>query len=61
MLRKGTQQRPGEVQKVTLPVIINGRINRPDDWDLFQFAGRAGETIVAAVSHHGSIRRSIRW
>jgi hypothetical protein len=37
-------------QKVTLPVIINGRINRPDDWDVFQFTGRAGDTIVAAVS-----------
>ena len=33
-----------------LPVIINGRIDRPDDWDVFQFAGRAGETIVAEVT-----------
>ncbi|HWX21775.1 MAG TPA: PPC domain-containing protein [Candidatus Binatia bacterium] len=23
-------------QKVTLPIIINGRINQPDDWDVFQ-------------------------
>jgi hypothetical protein len=37
-------------QKVTLPVIINGRINRPDDWDVFQFKGRAGEMIAAEVS-----------
>ena len=36
-------------QKVKLPIIVNGRINRPDDWDVFQFAGRAGETIVAEV------------
>ncbi len=36
-------------QTVTLPVIINGRINRPDDWDVFQFVGRAGDTIVAEV------------
>ena len=41
---------PAHAQKVTLPVIINGRINRPDDWDLFQFTGRRGETIVAEVS-----------
>jgi hypothetical protein len=41
---------PAHAQKVTLPVIINGRINRPDDWDLFQFTGHRGETIVAAVS-----------
>jgi hypothetical protein len=36
-------------QKVRLPVMINGRIDRPDDWDVFQFAGHAGETIVAEV------------
>jgi hypothetical protein len=36
-------------QKVQLPVIINGRIDHPDDWDVFQFAGHAGETIVAEV------------
>ena len=28
-------------QKVTLPVIVNGRIDRPDDWDVFQFTGKA--------------------
>lgn len=36
-------------QKVTLPVIINGRIEKPDDWDVFQFSGKAGETLVAEV------------
>jgi len=36
-------------QKVKLPIIVNGRIDRPDDWDVFQFTGRAGETIVAEV------------
>jgi hypothetical protein len=37
-------------QKVTLPIIINGRIDRPDDWDVFQFTGKAGDTIVAEVT-----------
>ncbi len=37
-------------QKVTLPVIINGRIDKADDWDVFMFAGKAGQTIVADVS-----------
>lgn len=37
-------------QKVKLPVIVNGRIDRPDDWDVFQFEGRAGDKIVAEVS-----------
>ena len=40
---------PAHAQKVTLPVIINGRIDRPDDWDVFQFTGQAGETVVAEV------------
>ena len=41
---------PPSAQKVTLPVIINGRVDRPDDWDVFQIAGSAGDTVVAEVS-----------
>ncbi len=37
-------------QAVSLPVIINGRINHPDDWDVFRIQGKAGEEIVAEVS-----------
>lgn len=40
---------PPEAQKVQLPVIVNGRIDAAGDWDVFQFEGRAGETIVAEV------------
>jgi hypothetical protein len=36
-------------QKVTLPAIINGRISRPDDWDVFEFTGKANDTVVAEV------------
>jgi hypothetical protein len=36
-------------QAVTLPVIVNGRIDRPDDPDAFRFEGRAGQEIVAEV------------
>jgi hypothetical protein len=36
-------------QEVKLPVIVNGRIDRPDDWDVFRFTGRAGDTVVAEV------------
>jgi hypothetical protein len=36
-------------QKVTLPVMINGRINKPDDWDVFQFSGRSNDTVIAEV------------
>ncbi len=37
-------------QRVKLPVIVNGRIDRRDDWDVFEIAGRAGDTIVAEVT-----------
>ncbi len=40
----------GHAQKVTLPIIINGRIGRPDDWDVFQFAGKSNDTVVAEVT-----------
>ena len=36
-------------QKVALPVIINGRIDRVDDWDVFAFTGKSNDTIVAEV------------
>jgi hypothetical protein len=36
-------------QKVTLPIIVNGRINKPDDWDVFQFNGKSNDTVVAEV------------
>jgi len=36
--------------KVTLPIIINGRMDRPGDWDVFEVEGKAGETIVAEVT-----------
>lgn len=37
-------------QKVTLPIIINGRIKQPDEWDRFQFAGKSNDTIVVEVT-----------
>ena len=36
-------------QPVTLPIIVNGRIDKPGQWDVFRFQGRAGEEIVAEV------------
>ena len=38
-----------KAQAVKLPVILNGRIDRAGDWDVFKFEGRAGEEIVAEV------------
>jgi hypothetical protein len=36
-------------QQITLPIIIDGRIDKSGDWDVFRFAGHAGELIVAEV------------
>jgi hypothetical protein len=39
-----------DAQKITLPVVINGRIEKPGDVDHFAFAGRAGEQVVLEVT-----------
>lgn len=39
----------GAAQTVSIPAIINGRIDRPGDWDVFRFQGRAGSAVVAEV------------
>jgi hypothetical protein len=36
-------------QPVSLPIIVNGRVDHPGDWDVFRFEGRAGDTVVAEV------------
>ncbi len=36
-------------QPVTLPAIVNGRIGRPGDRDVFRFEGKAGDELVAEV------------
>ncbi len=36
-------------QSVKLPIIINGRIEKPGDSDVFQFTGKSNDTIVAEV------------
>jgi len=45
----GRDARATIAQPVTLPIIINGRIDAPGDNGVFRFAGRAGEQIVAEV------------
>ena len=36
-------------QPVAPTVIVNGRVDRPGDWDVFRFEGRAGQRIIAEV------------
>jgi len=48
-LDNDSNDEPSQAQKVTLPIIVNGRADRPGDWDVFEVEGKAGETIVAEV------------
>lgn len=52
-LPESNEKEPNNTQKnaqrVTLPITVNGRIDRPGDVDVFSFEGRAGEEIVAEV------------
>ena len=52
-LPEGFEKEPNNTaaaaQRVKLPIIMNGRIDQPGDWDVFRFQGRAGEAIVAEV------------
>jgi len=46
---KESNDDPSRAQPVTLPIIVNGRIDKTDDWDVFQFTGKSGQTVVAEV------------
>jgi hypothetical protein len=48
-LEKEPNDGPKNAQKITLPAILNGQINRTGDWDVFSFSGHTGEEIVAEV------------
>ena len=49
MFGEGPNDTPETAQSVTLPLIVNGRIGRPGDRDVFRFEGHAGQQIVAEV------------
>jgi len=36
-------------QKVVMPIIVNGRVDQRDDWDVFAVEGKAGQRLVAEV------------
>ena len=50
VFEKNTNHTPKDAQTVKLPVIVNGRIDHPGEWDVFSFKGRKGETVVAEVT-----------
>jgi hypothetical protein len=49
-LEKEANDSQSAAQKVELPLIINGRIDRPGDIDVFRFEGRAGQQVIAEVT-----------
>jgi hypothetical protein len=49
VLEKEPNDTAAHAQRVKLPIVVNGRVERPDDQDVFRFEGRAGEQIVAEV------------
>ena len=48
-LEKEGNDSPASAQAVTLPIIVNGRIDTSGDWDVFRFEGHAGDQVVAEV------------
>jgi len=50
IMEKEPNNKPAEAEKVSLPVIINGRIDQPGDLDVFCVEGKAGQTLVAEVT-----------
>ncbi len=52
-LPEALEQEPNNLARqaplVSLPIVINGRIDQAGDWDVFRFEGRAGQAITAEV------------
>jgi len=50
VLEREPNDTPANAQRVTLPIIVNGRIQQPGDVDAYSFDGRAGASVVAEVT-----------
>jgi hypothetical protein len=48
-LEQAGNDTPKTAQKLTLPIIVNGRIDKPGDCDVFSFSAKAGSEVVAEV------------
>ena len=48
-LEKEPDSQHRTAQMITMPVVVNGSIDHPDDRDFFKFEGKAGDEIVAEV------------
>lgn len=45
-----------QAQQIDAPAVVNGRIEKPGDVDVFAFRVKKGETLVASVEAHGTLR-----
>jgi hypothetical protein len=52
-LEKEPNSSQNAAQRVKLPIVVNGHIDQPGDWDVFSFDGRAGDEVVAEVYARG--------
>jgi hypothetical protein len=50
VIEKEPNNTMARAQKVRLPIVINGRIDRKDDWDVYQISGKAGQMLTAEVT-----------
>ncbi len=48
-LEQEPNNQEGGAQPIPVPAVVNGRIDSPGDTDVFRFAGRAGDELVAEV------------
>jgi len=48
-LEKEPNNDPDGASVVSLPIIVNGRVDAPGDRDVFRFEGRAGDEVVAEI------------
>jgi hypothetical protein len=46
----GANHTPETAQAIALPVVVNGRIGRPGEWDVYRFEGKLGQEVVAEVT-----------
>jgi hypothetical protein len=47
MLEVEPNDQPDSAQQLTTPVVVDGRVDRAGDWDVYRFEGKAGELIIA--------------
>ncbi len=48
-LEREPNDTPSLPQRIATPMVVNGRIDAPGDWDVFRIEGRAGQVIYAEV------------